>query len=340
MNSVPFAFCEQVCNYLMKWDLSEAEKLSGIFGKFTRNALRNRAFSLNTVESGIEKEAILALCHNQKLLTPQEIETIPKKFIQKVTIHLNDAQKENVSQAIVRRFPQAQCNFVLQSPFISEAWVNFACSLKRLGVVAIWKKLEDEAIRRFQKLVVGRKLCWIIVNEEACEGDFMMMLKIVFCQDQFEQLRIGNYSFGPWKGNAVRELLHFWEEDSSGKLRGKHFSLDGNCKGGVAQLEQFLISRAPVSGPSDRRLPLEICSKEECDFLDKYYRYRIMIFLRPSCVYKFEQGEGDQRRRLYISFECAKKVEPTTGRRLAASHSGCVAITSMRNTSFLHILFV
>uniref|UniRef100_A0A1I8ABY0 RNAse_Pc domain-containing protein n=1 Tax=Steinernema glaseri TaxID=37863 RepID=A0A1I8ABY0_9BILA len=218
---------------------------------------------------------------------------------------------------------------------INEAWVNFACSLKRLGTVVILKKLDNEAIRRFQKLVVGRKLSRIMVHEEACRGGITKMLKTVFCQDQFEHLRITNSE--PWKGTAVRQLLHFWAENSRDKLRGKHFSLNGNCRKGVAQLEEFLISRASAS--LDRILNVEICSKEECDFIDKYYRHRMMICLKPSCVYKFEEGEGDQRRRLYISFECAKKGERRSGRYVPVNHRGCNAIKSMRDTSLLHILF-
>uniref|UniRef100_A0A1I7ZHB8 Tub domain-containing protein n=1 Tax=Steinernema glaseri TaxID=37863 RepID=A0A1I7ZHB8_9BILA len=81
-----------------------------------------------------------------------------------------------------------------------------------------------------------------------------------------------------------------------------------------------------------------LCSKEECDFIDKYYRHRYALYYKPSCVYKYEEGEGDERRRIYISFDCSKEGDTSTGLR-SASFSGHNELKLMRETDILYIFF-
>uniref|UniRef100_A0A1I7ZT19 Uncharacterized protein n=1 Tax=Steinernema glaseri TaxID=37863 RepID=A0A1I7ZT19_9BILA len=64
------------------------------------------------------------------------------------------------------------------------------------------------------------------------------------------------------------------------------------------------------------------------------------LFQKPSCVYKFEEGEGDERRRLYISFECAPRLQQRKWlQRRPASHSGRRKLDLIRGTTLLRMLF-
>uniref|UniRef100_A0A1I8A272 BPTI/Kunitz inhibitor domain-containing protein n=1 Tax=Steinernema glaseri TaxID=37863 RepID=A0A1I8A272_9BILA len=81
------------------------------------------------------------------------------------------------------------------------------------------------------------------------------------------------------------------------------------------------------------------CSKEECDFLDKYYWHHNFYFDEPSCVYKYEEGEGDDRRRLYISFDCDHGKKRTTGPRYA-SCEGVDNLSLLRGAKYIYVLFL
>uniref|UniRef100_A0A1I8AIX2 ANK_REP_REGION domain-containing protein n=1 Tax=Steinernema glaseri TaxID=37863 RepID=A0A1I8AIX2_9BILA len=163
MDEVPFAFCESVC------------KTMGIAG------------------DGVVRKKHLNSCYTDvKVHASEEVEAVPKKHVRSVWINFWDAKKESVAESmkIVRRFPYSSYSFILRSPSINEAWVDFAFSLRRLDNVIIAKKLNDEALRLFQKLVTGRKLSPLIMFAEACEGGNMEVLKALLCQDQFTELRI------------------------------------------------------------------------------------------------------------------------------------------------------
>uniref|UniRef100_A0A1I7Z1J4 ADP-ribosyl cyclase/cyclic ADP-ribose hydrolase n=1 Tax=Steinernema glaseri TaxID=37863 RepID=A0A1I7Z1J4_9BILA len=82
---------------------------------------------------------------------------------------------------------------------------------------------------------------------------------------------------------------------------------------------------------------LKLCSKEECDSIDKYYRHNNDVFFKPSGVYKHEEGEGDDLRSLYISFECANEEERKMGLLYRPSIRGDLSL--MRDTNVLRLLF-
>uniref|UniRef100_A0A1I7ZZ52 Uncharacterized protein n=1 Tax=Steinernema glaseri TaxID=37863 RepID=A0A1I7ZZ52_9BILA len=328
MNRVPIVFCERVCATSFT-GIPNLRQLSGHYGEFARIAYERRADYVTTVANGIEKEAYLSLqCTDRKIRTPEEIEAYPKKLVHEVTIQMFDAKDEKVSQAIVRRFPYACYHFTLLSSSINKAWVDFACSLKRLTYVVIRKKLDDHSVGLFQKLVIEQKLSYLAIYEKAYEGGIINTLKSVLRQEQFKHLGINNYNSGPWKSSLLRDILQLWSKNSQ-TLTGKHLIMEHNCAGGVKQLEEFILRR-----------PLNGCSKEECDYIEKYYRHRVLQFRKPSCVYKYEEGEGDKRRRLYISFECANEEERKTGQQnRPASHEGLNDLSLMRTTNSLHVLF-
>uniref|UniRef100_A0A1I7ZTB2 BACK domain-containing protein n=1 Tax=Steinernema glaseri TaxID=37863 RepID=A0A1I7ZTB2_9BILA len=359
MDTVPLSFYEAVCVYFHTATLPAVAKLSGYCGETARSTLANRAFYYCAVKDGIEGSQSLKYVSSGRVVrTPEGIEAVPKKFVEEVTIHLQDGKKESVSREIVKRFPYSSCLFVLHSSSINEAWVDFACSLNRVTSVAIAKKLDDNAIPLLQKLFDSRKFWLLHIYEEACEGDIMEVLKSLLCQEQFEHLYVKRLSAGSWNSVVVLELLEFWAENSE-RLRGTSMSVVGHCEDGVQQLEKFILERAGVSTTDEwgtlrqmtvdaglarslnhfgMNFALNLCSKEECDLIDKYYRHNHTLFFKPSCVYKYEEGEGDKRRRIYISFECSKDENANTIQR-PASPNGHNELKFMRETGQLLVMF-
>uniref|UniRef100_A0A1I7ZSW6 TIR domain-containing protein n=1 Tax=Steinernema glaseri TaxID=37863 RepID=A0A1I7ZSW6_9BILA len=337
MDGVPIAFWTHLCDMSLPCDVTEAKELLGPFGELAETAFHYMLQYVTVVEEGIEKRPYLYFwCTERRVRASEEIGSVPKKFVRGVTINFKDARPENVSRELIQRFPHAFPNFVFLCPSISEAWVDFACSLKRSIDVRITKKLEDESVGLLQRLVDARKLSTIMVHEEDCE---------VLSNEVWGFFR------RPWEGGVVRELLHFWSQNSD-KLKGKRLVLSEECERGVKQLEEFLLRNSSSSFGLLLRMTmfiapyfvvhrvLKVCSKEKCDAINKEYRHNYRRFHKPSCVYKFEEGEGSERRRLYISFECATLIEQITGRpKLSASHTGLDKLWRMRATTLLQVLF-
>uniref|UniRef100_A0A1I7YQ29 FBD domain-containing protein n=1 Tax=Steinernema glaseri TaxID=37863 RepID=A0A1I7YQ29_9BILA len=340
MDGVPFAFWAHLCHISLPSDVSEAKEFAGPFGELAKIASHHMLQYVTFVVDGIEKRPYLHYwCTDRMEHSPQEIERISKKFVRTLTINFEDTKPEGTSRELIQRFPHACPNFQFRCSSISEAWVDFACSLKRFSQILITKKLDDRAVGLLQRLVDARKLFAFTVREEACEGGILAMLKSLLCQDQFRE------------SDVVRELLQFWSQNSK-KLKGKRLVLERKCKKGVKQLEEFLVHNA--SSPFGvllrkivfmaryflLRRTLTVCSREECDVIKKEYRHNYRRFHKPSCVYKFEEGEESERRQLYISFECASAKEQKSGRRTRpASHRGLDNLGLMRATTWLEVLF-
>uniref|UniRef100_A0A1I7ZYN8 F-box domain-containing protein n=1 Tax=Steinernema glaseri TaxID=37863 RepID=A0A1I7ZYN8_9BILA len=352
MNGLPSEFYERVCELLDGSVLLEAEKLSGVFGEYAQIAWRYKASYVSAVQDGVETQGFLHCDYSgREVRTPEEIQAVPKRFVWGVMIHFLDGKQENVSRAIAKRFPYAEYQFSILSSSINETWVDFACSLKRLTYVVIKKKLDDDSVGLFQKLIARQKLSYLEVHEEACNEAIQEVLKSFFCKNQFGELKVRGNHYGAWNSAIVRTLLQHWAENSK-KLIGKRLVLEGNCEGGVQQLEDFVLQRAGVSPTLPQvngstiltsslshfgmHFALKVCSKEECQDAGP----RSITFIKPSCIYKYEEGEKDERRRLYIAFECANEEERRTGgRKLSASHEGRNDLSLMRTTSLLHVFF-
>uniref|UniRef100_A0A1I7YIE2 Transthyretin-like family protein n=1 Tax=Steinernema glaseri TaxID=37863 RepID=A0A1I7YIE2_9BILA len=115
---------------------------------------------------------------------------------------------------------------------------------------------------------------------------------------------------------------------------------------GVEQLVAFVIQRDSITprlhlvetihGVKESLTVLglmlmRVCSMEECDLINKDYHNNHTRFNKPSCIYKFEEGEEGERRRLYISFECCEPDEQKTGQRnMPASYKGDNDLRLMR----------
>uniref|UniRef100_A0A1I7YXB0 Stimulator of interferon genes protein n=1 Tax=Steinernema glaseri TaxID=37863 RepID=A0A1I7YXB0_9BILA len=339
MDRVPRAFHEHVCGRLSIVGLSGAKELSGSYGKIARLAFDHLSSYICTVEDGCQIAEYVFYRHPDRgMEVAEDIEAVPKKFVQSVMIRLEDAEDESVSREVVQRFPYAQeYIFILESSSISKASVDFAYSLKRLATVAIEKKLDDDALRLLQKLVTGQNLWFFFIHPDACEGIAMEMTKSLLCQEQFQELQIKEASrFGSWKTTPVQEILELWSENSE-KLRGKHVIVDDYCGQGIKQLEDFLVQRVQSASIIER--VLEKCSKEECDFIDKYYHNNYYTYRVPSRVYKFEEGEEGMRRRIYISFECARGQKVPIYQQRPANHKGSNKIHLIRATKMFIILF-
>uniref|UniRef100_A0A1I7ZHX3 F-box domain-containing protein n=1 Tax=Steinernema glaseri TaxID=37863 RepID=A0A1I7ZHX3_9BILA len=348
MDGLPHAFCDHLCDITTPGTVFAMNKLSGYYG------YSDTASYTAAVQDGMEEPRHLWYYFTRrKLLTPEEIEAVPKKVVHRVRINLWDAKDENGSayREIIKRYPHAKFQFGLYSSSINEAWVSFACLLKRLDNIVINMKLEDDVIPLLKKLVNGRKHSWLVIKEEACEGPITEVLKSLFCQDNFEFLNIETKPEGPWKSTVVGDLLQLWPENSQ-KLRGKSLLLSENCKDGVKQLQDFVLDRGAASPDLIEpyltyrlrlfglNFALKVCSKEECDFIDKYHRRRFVTFDKPSCIYKYEEDDGDERRRIYISFECATESEQKDKKpRRPASHNGHNDLGLMPATTYLRLLF-
>uniref|UniRef100_A0A1I8AQC1 TIR domain-containing protein n=1 Tax=Steinernema glaseri TaxID=37863 RepID=A0A1I8AQC1_9BILA len=86
----------------------------------------------------------------------------------------------------------------------NEAWVDLVCSMKRLCSVKIVHKLEDDAIPLFEKVVMGRKISTLVLDEEACPGVDTGLLKSLLCQ--FEQLELKSHDDAQ-RSDVIRKLL-------------------------------------------------------------------------------------------------------------------------------------
>uniref|UniRef100_A0A1I8AFD7 FBA_2 domain-containing protein n=1 Tax=Steinernema glaseri TaxID=37863 RepID=A0A1I8AFD7_9BILA len=305
MNTVPYAFCERVCDILATKKLDEAEKLSSYYGTLARIVQERTALYVCAVENGIYVTEYLSYTTRENVTSREEIDAVPKNHVCAATINFHDAGERQLSQEIVSRFPYSEHKFVLHLSSINPAWVDFACSLKRIGL-GILEKLESSAIPLLRKLINNGTIFELLMKSEVCESETIEVLTPLFCQEQFQALHIGSLCGTPWETSAVHDILQFWSMHGE-KMRGKWLTLMYSS-GAVHDLETFLHQKSAL-GLEDA---LKVCSKEECHFIDKYYRHHNYHFKTPSCVYKFEDGEEDERRRLYISFECAPKEEPNS----------------------------
>uniref|UniRef100_A0A1I7YX42 PAZ domain-containing protein n=1 Tax=Steinernema glaseri TaxID=37863 RepID=A0A1I7YX42_9BILA len=336
MNGVPIDFYERVCAFLSVERLKGAKELSGHYTIAAETEFNLRSRYVVTFKDGtIKPEHLLFECDRRIVETPKEIAAVPKKFVRSVYIKLRDA-KGTVYREAVQQFPYACYHFTFYSSSINEAWVDFACSLKGLGIIRIGKKLKEDALRLFEKLVTGQKLSNINIASKAIGGAMMGVLKSVICQDQFEKLAICIEHNQRWSGC---ELLEFWAQNSE-RMKGKRLfllSLGDTFK----PLEDIFIQRAQMSNRAQAvgiEDVLEVCSKEECDFIDKEYLNSHYTCAMPSCVYKFEEGEDGKRRRIYISYDCAGETQIVEPWR-PASHSGHNDLRLLRDTEYVHILF-
>uniref|UniRef100_A0A1I7XZB8 F-box domain-containing protein n=1 Tax=Steinernema glaseri TaxID=37863 RepID=A0A1I7XZB8_9BILA len=343
MNQVPRAFCERLCDILFSDRIWAAKELSGHYGRFAWTRFLHDCDYDVDVKDGIEQRVYSYLTHTgEDLHTAEEIEAVPKKHVRNVRISLCDAKKESVAESkkIVRRFPYSFYVFGLVSSSINEAWVDLMCSLKQLHSLMITEKLDDDALPLIGKVVADRKISMLSIYAKACEGGNMEVMKSVLSQDQFKQLRIWNIFDNPDSLSTVTDLLQFWSENSE-KLRGKSLLL---CKfssvkeSGAEQLEQFVLQGA--SAPKALEKALKVCSKEECDFLNKEYHHNHWMFFKPSCIYKYENArEGVGRRQIYVSFECASLEELRSDLQAPAGHTGHNDLGFLRRATRLRILF-
>uniref|UniRef100_A0A1I7YRM8 F-box domain-containing protein n=1 Tax=Steinernema glaseri TaxID=37863 RepID=A0A1I7YRM8_9BILA len=315
--------------------------------RFKLDDTKNESVAQFIVDDGVILEEMLSFSYTgRQVYAPEEIEEIeavPKKFVRWVRFKLHDTKKESVAEClrVVGQFPYAFYYFTLLPSSISEAWVDFTYSLRRLETIMISGKLDDDSLRLFGKLVTARKISTFWMFAGACEDGNMELLKTLLCQDQFEGLSVWNDFEDPWKDlneAAVGELLEFWSENSE-KLRRKILILEKNCNGGARQLEQFMLRRTSTTAPKALEKVLKVCSKEECDFLNREYHHRIS-FVKPSCIYKYEDACEGNERVFYVSFDCASQEEEgIQPRRFTAGYNGQDDLSLMDRTTFLCILF-
>uniref|UniRef100_A0A1I8AKX0 Uncharacterized protein n=1 Tax=Steinernema glaseri TaxID=37863 RepID=A0A1I8AKX0_9BILA len=347
MDGVPLAFYDDLCDILSTDALRGANELSGYLGTLSRLARKNRAQYTCFVRKGKEEQKRISYKYNGSEV-PREVEKdFPKKYVRDVTIHLEDAENEDLCRRLVRSFPYAKYHFVHKTSSVSKDWVDLVYSLKRLGQIVFEKMLNDDALYVLKKLIKGRKLSGLMMYQEACQGSTIAVAKALLLQRQFKKLEVRQEL--DYLSTPINELLEFWVEHSD-KLRGKSLIVKGTHREG-AQLEEFLRQRSLLakmsssllseSNSSARRLAsgtqqvFQLCSKEERDLIKKEYLLNHYIFKKSSCVYKFQEG---RKRRFYLLFECAHKGTTFEEGR-PPSHSGEDGLKLLRRARRYRILF-
>uniref|UniRef100_A0A1I8AC82 Sister chromatid cohesion protein DCC1 n=1 Tax=Steinernema glaseri TaxID=37863 RepID=A0A1I8AC82_9BILA len=369
MNRIPTAFYDHLCDISSTSELWAAKELCGKYGKLARFAFEHRAEYYVEVVDGREEHGLLMYdCNDRDVDTLEEIEAVPKKFVRKVWMNKLDAKEEKVSQKVIQRFPYAYYNFLFKSSSINEAWVDLAYSLKRLGSVTITEELDEASLHLFQKLLIGRKLLMLSITTDAYKGAAMEVPKALLCQDQFLLLEIIKL-----RGRApFRQILDFWAENSD-KLRGKGFLLRDGCYSDVTQLEEFFTRGSTAADLPTVQEALEPCTEDEHRLIRMQHFDVLQPFDKPSCFFKYEEGEEGSKRRIYISFECRQPVltqvaplalddqgdsdsddedaeepsddetdeesEKETTWPLLPSYYGEKNLTLMKDTTLLHVLF-
>uniref|UniRef100_A0A1I7XZ95 FBA_2 domain-containing protein n=1 Tax=Steinernema glaseri TaxID=37863 RepID=A0A1I7XZ95_9BILA len=303
MDNIPIAFFDELCVTFSVADLCVAKELSGTYGKAAKFALDHMSMYESTVENGVETSSCLNFDYDHReVSTAEEIAAVPRKYVQIISIELMDGSNENVSRKLAQRFPYAMINYVHRSSSMNEAWVDFASSMQsRLGDVDFDKKLDDNAVRLFQKLVKNDTFTTLAMDIEACEGRVLEASKSLFCQKNFMGLRLNNYDAVPWDGACFGKILLFWSENSY-EMSDKYLSTFYSCEGAIEELESFVLREAPAdAGIQD---VLKVCSKEEEDAIGKD-----ISFAKPSRIYKYEEGEEWDKRWFYICFECEDRYQ-------------------------------
>uniref|UniRef100_A0A1I7Y4F4 F-box domain-containing protein n=1 Tax=Steinernema glaseri TaxID=37863 RepID=A0A1I7Y4F4_9BILA len=225
-------------------------------------------------------------------------------------------------------------NFGEVAQFIDENVASYVCAIeagKEKGYL-----LYTRSGRK--KLVDRQKLRMLWMQENACGGKMFDVLQSLLSQHQFRTLQIKKYNDGQWNTTIVRNLFEYWSKYSE-KLKGLHLALRGWCEGGIDQLKEFVLQRTSIKTKNVSAIHevIKVCSKKECTFIAKY---TICSFIKRSCFYKFEEGEGGEQRKFYIFFECANEEERRTGQSsLAASHNGQNDLGLMRTTNHLRVFF-
>uniref|UniRef100_A0A1I8AIB5 F-box domain-containing protein n=1 Tax=Steinernema glaseri TaxID=37863 RepID=A0A1I8AIB5_9BILA len=324
MDFVPSAFLEHLIDTLSISMLHALKELCGRCGQLAQRAINYRATHWITVHEGLQKSSYLQYeCKERGQREHDKVEDVPKRYIRNVAVALYDSQVENVSREVMRKYRNAYFHFWLGSSSINEAWVDLAYSLKRLGSILLDRKLDDEALRLFQKLVDGRKLSTLIITSGAYEGAIVGICKSLLLQDQFKMIEFRNFG-RHLKDGSVRELLETWSANNE-QLRGKGFNVALGCESAVKELEQFV-----------RRGTVTPCEKEESKFRDMEHSQ--VTDFKPLYVYRYEEGEEGDKRKFYISFKCAQNERHTvegkfsTNRRsvLCQLHCECVCAKYIR----------
>uniref|UniRef100_A0A1I8A3W1 CUB domain-containing protein n=1 Tax=Steinernema glaseri TaxID=37863 RepID=A0A1I8A3W1_9BILA len=83
---------------------------------------------------------------------------------------------------------------------------------------------------------------------------------------------------------------------------------------------------------------LQQCSKKEYNLFNAEYGYYRLIFFKPSCVHKYERGEGADLQKFHIAFDCAHGNQKGDLLR-PASYNGHNELGLIRNTSLIVMTF-
>uniref|UniRef100_A0A1I8APK5 Death domain-containing protein n=1 Tax=Steinernema glaseri TaxID=37863 RepID=A0A1I8APK5_9BILA len=133
----------------------------------------------------------------------------------------------------------------------------------------------------------------------ACE--WRRLLKVLLCQDQFEQLELEIHDDAQ-RSDVIRELLQFWLENSK-EFVGKNLIVEEECRD-----RSF---SCPTARDVSEILGLvaKECSKDDYDYIAKYYPHHRFSFNEFSFVHKRKEGEGEEGRRIYIYILYLSKIK-------------------------------
>uniref|UniRef100_A0A1I7YDB1 SUI1 domain-containing protein n=1 Tax=Steinernema glaseri TaxID=37863 RepID=A0A1I7YDB1_9BILA len=217
MNGVPVVFYERLCDILDDRHVSVARHLSGYCGKLSQSVYDFRVTYSGVVEGGIEKEQHLLTRQGDKVRRPELIDAVPKKFVRRVNIHLMDAEEENVSRTLVKRYPNSFYHFTIYSSSINKAWADFASTLQRL------KTFYSHRSRSMRSTVVRDLLkFWSEDNAKLRGKNLLLKGRCEGAVDQLEEFLLHRAS------TQSKKTFYHYIEGEGEELRVLHISFGDN----------------------------------------------------------------------------------------------------------------
>ncbi|KAK0427836.1 hypothetical protein QR680_010447 [Steinernema hermaphroditum] len=288
MNSLPANFYDQLFPVFMMGTMCTAQELSGTFGMVAKLFYGNHHDHELEIENNLIINEELYFFSNERTEKCAEMsQPVSKKYTNTVCITLRDTN-DKVSKEFRDRIQNRHADYelILECSTISPAWMKWALALPKLTRLCIAEKLEDAALDFCKSLVERGRLRWLELDcDVPLLSKEMDLIKIVLCQKQFKTLTLEDCV-------APEDIFKIWEENRE-KMTGKKALFVADCR--VVAME--------LKGD------LELCSEEECEYIEKEHLFLYRSELRVSSqAYKIKSELiADDKHNVYVFFECEEK---------------------------------
>ncbi|KAK0413283.1 hypothetical protein QR680_006711 [Steinernema hermaphroditum] len=281
MNHLPAVFYEKLFLVCYMKTVRSVQELSGPIGCFARAMTENSHDYVFMVKDNAVFAEELFLHDEHKFA---EAVPVQRKYAKFVCVDLYYGNNEgpinaNVLRHIGRRSEEYRLN--LWSGAVSSEWLKWACSLKRLTVMSIYRIPTYSTLQLCQKLAEKSGFEQLTLGPEVLQEPLMGIMITVLCQRQFRILYIKNCT-------VLGGLLRFWTERPQ-MLVGKRLALLGHSAKAVGLLEGRL----------------ELCQMQESDSVVKEHLFFYRALLqKPSSLHRVNYPGAEDDNNIYISFEC------------------------------------